>query len=752
MILPALRCSSIHYLSEGESLYTGGKVAVRDTGISRKDRKHLEKELKGLLRPNPNTTLLGIRLKLIVYTLAGKPKKERGFRHWLRTKVGEPPVLSSQVDLEYNADMLRNYSENRGYFQAWTESKFTHRRRNASAFYTVRPGKRYILREVFFPSDSSLISKAISSTVHGTVLKPGHAYNLVDIKSERERIDARLKETGFYYFGPKYLIIQVDSTVGDCQVDVRVKVKNDTPKKAKEIYTVNNIIVYSNYSITTDTTAYSPEDVVKHNDFTIIDPAKTINPRIFDRALLFKKGDMYNREEHKLSLNRLVDLGAFKFVKIEFKASDTLKNALDVYYFLTLLPKKSLGAEVLAKTNSANYTGTELTVNWSNKNAFKGAELLTLSAFGGLEFQVSGQNEGFNVYRVGSEAGLIWPKLIAPFRVITSGGFMTRTRATIGYEFQNRVKLYSLNSFKGYVGYVWKQNINQEHRFNITDIHLVTPVNVTDLYRTQIIANPSLGKVIEKQLIFGPTYSYTFTNTMRKRKKNTIYYRAGLEAAGTIAGLVSGADVKKGDTTEIFKIPFSQFVKSEHDFRHYFRLGNNAQLASRIIVGAGFAYGNSSELPFIKQFFIGGTNSIRAFRTRSIGPGTYKPETGNSPFLPDQSGDLKLECNTEYRMKIYGIVHGAVFIGAGNIWLLHKKPEQPGAEISSSFPDEIAVGTGVGLRFDFSFLVLRTDLAFPVRKPYLPQGRRWVFDEINFGSSPWRKANLVFNLAIGYPF
>jgi outer membrane protein assembly factor BamA len=190
----------------------------------------------------------------------------------------------------------------------------------------------------------------------------------------------------------------------------------------------------------------------------------------------------------------------------------------------------------------------------------------------------------------------------------------------------------------------------------------------------------------------------------------------------------------------------------ENEFRHYLQLGGERQLASRIIAGAGFAYGNSNEMPFIKQFFNGGTNSIRAFRARSIGPGSFDGSTTTNTFLADQSGDLKLEFSTEYRAKIYDIVKGALFVDAGNIWLLKDNPDKPGAQFSKDFFKELAVGVGAGLRFDFSFLVLRTDLAFPIRKPYLPEGDRWVLDQVSFGNSSWRKENLVFNLAIGYPF
>ncbi|SEG42777.1 BamA/TamA family outer membrane protein [Flavobacterium urumqiense] len=752
LVLFAASCSNTKFLPEGELLYIGATVKVEGKEISNKEKKALKTALKSTLRPKPNSSFLGLRPKLFIYNLAGTPKKEKGWRYWLKTKVGEPPVLFSQVDLEYSKSVLQNFSENSGYFNTKTEADSTRHGKKATAEYIVKPLKRYKIREVKFPTDSSVISSAVRRTSSRSLLKKDNGYSLDIIKEERVRIDARLKEKGFFYFNPDYLKVQVDSTVADHQVDLIVKVKDETPKLAETPFKINKIIVYPNYSIGSDSLKPDYNSIKKYNDFTIIDPDNLFKPRIFDRALYFKKEDLYNRTNHNLSLNRLVNLGTFKFVKNQFKPSDTLGNYLDAYYYLTPLPKKSLRLEVLAKTNSANYTGTELNLNWSNRNAFRGAELLTISAFGGVEVQVSGQNNGFNVYRVGTEANLVWPRFVSPLKLRSSSGFVPKTKATLGYEFQNRTKLYSLQTFKGSFGYLWKASEKKEHLLNVTEITYASPQNITPLYQEQILANPSLSKVIEKQLIFGPTYSYTYTNTVEKRRKNTFYYKGSLDLAGNITGLATGANIKKGDTIKLFNVPFSQFIKVENDFRHYLKLGPDSQLASRIIVGAGFAYGNSNELPFIKQFFIGGTNSLRAFRARSIGPGTYDGNATASSFLADQSGDLKLEFNTEYRAKIYGLVKGALFLDAGNIWLLKDNPEKPGAQFSKNFMNELAVGAGAGLRFDFSFLILRTDLAFPIRKPYLPDGQRWVLDQINFGSGMWRKENLVFNLAIGYPF
>ena len=746
-------CSNTKYLPEGDLLYTGGSVTVKDSIIKKKDRKALEKELEGLLRPKPNKQILGLRPKLWIYNLAGEPKKEKGIRYWLRTKVGEEPVLFSKVDLDYNASVLRNFSENKGYFKTRVSADSTVRNKRVTAEYTVTPKRQYIIKSVTFPDDSLKMSKIIARSSRRSLLKVGKPYDLDVIKAERERIDARLKEKGYYYFNPDYILAQVDSSKGDHEVKVRLVIKPDTPPKALTSYKINKIVVYPNFTIAKDSTKYKKEDIVQYKDFTIIDTANTFNPRVFDRAIYFKKGDLYNRKDHNLTLNRFVNLGTFSFVKNEFKESDSLPNTLDSYYYLTLLPKKFIRVEVVGKTNSASYTGTELNVNWNNRNLFRGAELLTVSVFGGADFQLSGTNNGKNIYRLGAETSLTWPRFIVPFfHVQGSSEFVPRTKATVRYEFQNRTLLYSLNSFNASYGYLWKENIRKEHQLNIFDVTYVSPNNVTDEYLDDIADDPALGRIIEKQLIFGPTYQYTYTNTMQKRKKNTFYFNGEIDLAGNITGLATGANVKEGNEKSIFDVPFSQYVKLKADFRHYLKLSKESELASRLIVGAGIPYGNSLVLPTSKQFVVGGTNSIRAFRARSLGPGSYlNTQTANN-YLPDQSGDLKLEFSTEYRAKLFSVVRGALFLDAGNIWLVNEDPNKPGGKFTKDFMKELAVGAGAGLRFDLSFLILRTDLAFPLRKPYLPEGKRWVIDDIDFGSGPWRKENLILNIAIGYPF
>ncbi len=749
-ILLLSSCSGTKKIPEGDLLYIGHKIEVNGERTTKAERKKIESNLDGIIRPKPNRSILGMRPGIFFYNLAGEVKKEKGFKYWIKYKLGEKPILFSEVDVSYNKKLIQNYAENKGFFNVLTASDSTKKGRKAIANYDIKLNYQYKIKQVIFPSDSSELTKKITTLKKSSLLKIGEPYDLDIIKNERTRIDSKLKELGYFYFNENFLITKVDSTVGNHEVDLIVDIKSETPTKAKEAFKINSIYVFSNFNIE-DTIKNNKENAIKYEKFTIIDNENLFKPIVFENALNFEKGDFYNRNNHNLSLNRLITLGTFKFVKNQFIENDTLGNYLDAYYYLTPLPKKSVRFEALAKTNSANYSGTELNVNWSNRNTFRGAELLSISVFGGLEVQISGQNNGFNVYRFGGESSLVWPRFITPFNVHTASGFVPRTKASLSYEYQFRAKLYSLQTFRSTFGYLWKENERKEHNFNAMDITYTTSNGVTDLYQEQINENPSLEKVIQKQLILGPTYSYTYTNTMLANRKNTFYFKGGVDLSGNATGLLLGATDSNNPKT-ILGVPFSQFFKFEIDFRHYLNFSKETKLASRVIMGVGVPYGNSSELPFIKQFFIGGTSSIRAFRARSIGPGTFDGTNTTATFLPDQSGDIKFEFNTELRTKIYDLVKGAVFVDGGNIWLLNENTDKSGAKFSKDFMSQLAIGTGVGLRFDFSFLILRTDFAFPLRKPYLPKGQEWVIDDIAFGNSNWRKENLIFNLAIGYPF
>lgn len=757
IIMGAAACSNTKYLPAGESLYVGSSVKIDAPKLNKKQRNNLKAALVTLTRPKPNSAILGLRIKLFAYNIAGHPKKKHSPAAWVKRKFGEPPILLSDLNLNKNVKVLSSDIENKGYFQDEVKGDTTIKNRRATAVYSVRTNDQYTIKEVHFQADSTELTAAIDSVKSKSLLKPGDPFNLEVIKAERIRIDNYLKENGFYYFNPDFLIIRADTNKGNHEVNMYVDVKRGTPKDGKKIFTINDVYVFTQYSLSAAGSDTNKTNASFYKGYYVIDKRQVYKPRLFEQALQFSKGDTYNRTDHNQSLNRLINLNLFKFVKNRFEEIPGDSAKLNTFYYLTPLPRQSLRFELNGSSKSNNLTGSQVSVAWRNRNFFRAGELLTITATGGFEVQYSGQYKGYNTYRAGLEGTLTYPRFLIPFvSVNTRSGFIPKTNILLAYDALNKNKLYTLNSFRGSFGYAWKESPQKEHQFNPISINYVQPLNVTGEYLDSIKNYLSLKRSIDKQFIIGSTYNYNYNQLVSNQPANGIYFNGNLDLSGNIAGLAGGANWKTGDSLKIFGARFAQYVKIESDFRYYRKLGDNSVWANRAIVGIGYPYGNSQYLPFIKQFFIGGNNSIRAFRSRALGPGSFAPAqravNDKRSFVAEQSGDMKLELNTEIRRKLFSIVQGAAFVDAGNIWLYNEDTTKRGAKFSNNWYKELAVGAGVGLRFDVSILVLRLDLAMPLRIPYLPDGQRWVLKQIDFANREWRKKNLIFNLAIGYPF
>lgn len=742
-------CNYTKNIPKGDALYTGATVKVQDSTLTKKQKSNVMAVVSPLPRPKPNSKLLGIPIKLGIYNLAGDTSKKGFIRRFLR-KFGEPPVLLSSVNLEYNNKVLANYLENVGYFKAASAADTVVKNKKAHATYTVEPGPEYTINEVNFVTDSSALGKSIQATKEQSLLRVNDPFNLDVIKGERSRIDAILKEKGYYYFSPDLLILNTDSTIGNNKVNMYLMVKENTAAAAKKPYIIDDVFIYPNYRINSANSADTSHVRTNlYQGYYIHDPRKRFKPQLFPRILRFDSGDVYNRKDHNLTLNRLINLDVFKFVKNRFELSPNTEGdtgRLHTYYYLTPYPRKSLRGEVSANTKSNNFTGSLFTLTWRHRNIFKGAEHLDIRVNVGTEVQYSGNQSGFNSNRLG--AGLVFttPKFVVPFfNFNTRSAYVPKSKIELSYDLLNRQKLYTLNSLLAQLGYVWKPTLTKQHELNLISINRVQALNVTQLYTDSIKKNPILRHAIDTQFIIGTNYSLTIDPLINNPKGTGWYFNGIADLSGNIHGLVSGANVNKGNQKRIFGVPFSQYIKGQADVRYYYALNAKTRLASRVIFGYGLPYGNSRELPFIKQFFIGGNNSIRAFRSRSIGPGIYRdPFADSSDFFPDQSGDIKLELNTEYRIKVNNIIEGALFVDAGNIWLHNKDTLRPGAEITGKFLNQLAIGGGIGLRLDLTILLLRLDVAAPIRKPWL--AKPWVFNEFA------GLKNIVFNLAIGYPF
>ncbi|RZK42406.1 MAG: hypothetical protein EOO90_07260 [Pedobacter sp.] len=753
-------CSTTRRLKPGQYLYTGAEVKINPDSSKRiNDHKQVKSTLESKTRPRPNKSILGIKWKLQLHNLAADTVKPRGLGNWLKNKIGEKPVLLSEVKLKYNSDVLTSYLLSQGYLQAEVTGDTVIRGKKGKAIYTANTGERYKINSVTFPKDTGNLTHNIDINKDKSLVKVGNFYDLDVFKNERIRIDNDLKEQGYFYFSPDYLIAQVDSTIGKNLVSTKINIKRTAPDVGLKPYSIRNINIYPNYHLRRDSVLRGLEPM-RYNDFNIYDDRNTFKPRIFDRLVFFKKGETYNRKDHNQSLNRMVNIGAFQDVRAEFLPIDSFRNnQLDLNIFLTPLRKNSLTFSVVGTSKSNNFVGSEVKLTQTTRNLFRGAEQLDISASGGFETQVSGQARGINSYSLTGEAKLTFPQFIVPFyKPKSTTAFIPKTIATLSYQSLNRDTVFKLNSIKAEFGYNWKENMFKEHNFNPISVNLVRPTKRDPLALQRLYdENPGLEYSLQEQFIIGSNYNFTFTNQMEERRRNNTYFFGGLETAGNLWGAFVSKDAN--GERDLFGIPLTQFLRLETDLRNYHKINRNVTWANRLNLGYGYAYGNSTSLPFVRQFFAGGSNDIRAFRARSLGPGTYQVDP-NKRFA-DQGGDIKLMLNSELRFKIVSVLHGALFVDAGNIWLRKEDVGVPGTSNigrpGSEFKfqnalDELAVGTGAGLRVDATIFVIRLDGAFPIRKPFLPSGQRWVINDVDFGSKAWRRDNLILNIGIGYPF
>lgn len=751
LIIAVVSCNNTKHLAAGQYLFTGSGSKIKSSVKISKNKAHdLEEQMQSLVRPAPNSKIFGVRFRLSVYNAIKEPAKQKGIMYWLKYKVGEPPVIASNIALQKNREIIQNHFENKGYFRDSVLMNTSLKNKKLKVVYTALLDSQYRINNIGYPGDSSALSKQIQATAINNkvvLLKTNAPYDLDAIKNERIRIDANLKKHGFFYFSPDYLIADADSTIGSHKVNLNFRVKPGTPAMARLPYFIKDVFVFTNYSIRSDT---SLNKFRKYKGYYLIGPRKKYNPKIFTNTLVFKPGDIYNRTDHNLSLNRLTSLGIYKFVKVRFEPGDSAQT-LNAYYYLTPGNKKSIRFEVSALQRSNNSAGANFTLNWRNRNLFKGAELLTISANTGFEKQISSTINS-NIFTAGIEAGLYLPGILAPFKLQAKSAFVPQTKMSAAFQLYKSSSAFTLTSSNGTFGYLWKNHITSQHQFTLFNVNYIMPTNISKPFQQAIDTNLTLKRSIEEQFILGSVYNYNYNSQAKiNNRKNNFYFNGNIDVSGNLLSMLTGANAVKGKQVKIFGTPFSQYIRLEADFRHYLGLGNAFRsLNSRIVAGVGYAYGNSVAMPFTKEFFAGGVIDMRGFRARTLGPGTFYGNAPKDSIIIDQPGDIKLLTQIEYRARLFSIVRYALFTDIGNIWTLKKDSLRPGANFTGDFLNQLAVDAGMGLRFDFSILVLRLDIAFPVRVPYkLPGGESY---KIDFGSSQWRKDNLVFNLAIGYPF
>ncbi|MFD2037379.1 BamA/TamA family outer membrane protein [Belliella marina] len=749
LLLFLAACSVKKFIPEDEFLYTGSKLKI-DSEESIKDYKGLKSELEGLIRPEPNSKVLGMYFGLWTHYKGSKEKP--GFiNRFLKKKFGEEPVYFSKVNPGTTEELMVNRLENNGYFYSTASSEVERGDKFASVGYQVEVSRPYLLRDFSIDRDSLEIDKEIKALMEDTPLKKGGRFDLSMLTRERERLDEELKKLGYYNFNANYLIFEADTNVNDQrEFDLFLRFRSNTPNSGVIPYVVNNIRIFPNYSVMEEEDKI---DTVTIDGKDFIQGVEVFKPRLLEQYVLLEKGERYSPVKSRLTSSRLSSIGNYRFVNLRYEelGDSVTKGNLDASIYLSPLNKRSVRVELQGVSKSNNFAGPALNLIYRNRNLFQGGETMNLTAKFAYENQIAGgQLSGLNSIELGLKADLIFPRVVFFIPIKEKFSYsVPKTKMSLGTEYQNRGGLYRLNTFSANYGYYWNANRFVYHEINPISLNLVNLSRTSPEFEEILDNNPFLRRSFEQQFIAGINYTYNYNKLSDRFRTHGIFIGTTLDLAGN--GLNLAKSITGGEPGTFLGLNFAQYSRVDLDLRYYLRLDQNNTIATRLFGGVGLPYGNSESLPFVKQFFSGGPNSIRAFRIRGLGPGTYRPEEVSLGSFFDQAGDIRLEGNIEYRFPLVSVLKGALFVDAGNVWLINENEALPGGKFTSNWWNEMAVGAGFGARVDIEFFVIRFDLATPLRVPYLPDNERWG-NTFDVGSKTWRRENLIFNFAIGYPF
>lgn len=737
-------CSIKKYIPEGELLYTGAKLEIKSDSIIAREGL-LKDELEKTFRPTPNKKLLGSYVGLY-YFYKNQQEKPGFINKWLYKKIGQKPVYKSDVRPLEVEELLVNRLENRGFFYSEASSLFqdNEEKKTSSVEYAVRVPKPYNMVRYQLDSMSQPLHSGVQRSVSKTKFQSGMRFDLTNLKIERERIDADLKKEGYYNFNSSFLIFEADTNQYDRKrYDLFLTLKNEVPKKSVVPYTVSKINVYPDYHIENE-----HFNATRFNEKNYIQEEVVFKPKYLDKYITLEEGQFYNPQTSKNTARRLSTIGAYKFVNIQYKEVDSLLSDslgyLEANIFLSPLNKRAVRAEIQAVSKSNNFAGPHLVLSYSNRNLFKGGEVLNVSGNFGYEFQAGGKSgsSGRNSVDIGVKTELIFPRVLFPIK-INDDFFqydIPKTKMGIGVNYLSRTQLYTLLGATAQFGYLWQANKYMTHEIIPVSINYTKLSNTTEEFEMILDENPFLKRSFDQKFISGLNYSFTYNGMVDTQKTHQFYINTTLDVAGNSISIF-GKENDQGNKS-FLGLEYAQYAKADVDLRYHFNLGKEQVIATRIFGGYGMPYGNSDVMPFIKQYYAGGPYSIRAFRTRSLGPGTYNDANDEGNFF-DKTANIRLEANVEYRFPIYSFLKGAVFADAGNIW--NSKPNEifgGDDKFTSSFVKELGMGVGVGLRVDVQGFVVRFDFATPFHDPSQEAGRRYDFDV----------KQTIFNFAIGYPF
>ncbi len=671
-------------------------------------------------------------------------------------RTGNPVVLLDSTLVEKSRKNMKGYLINHGFFDADVNFSIATKNKKAFIAYQIDEKEPYILDSVFTRTDNPAIQGLISDFSSNSFLKQGQIYNQDDVGAERNRLEELLKNKGYYMFSKSYVNYIAYQDTAAKSIRLEQVIQKPTFTESHQVYTLDTI----RFRINPPTDEYADRQIqTQHQGIDFSFYRDRYSPKILASRIQLQKGKPYSRTD-ALETQRLINsLDLFRFVNITF---DTLGTSLTAQVFTQPNQKYQLTNQ-LGMTITEQLPGPFFSTALRNRNFFRAGELLELNFRAGLEGVASATGQGvYQSSEINTSLSVIFPRFLIPFAPKTLqqfGKYNPNTRVQFGYLSTNRPE-YKRNAINGQLGYTWAtRNNRQSFTINAADISYIRTPYIQDeflsiLENLQTDGNnliwsflPSLISSFSGQTLINFNRYGDFS--MRKASLLRIFGESG----GTTLNFTN---VRRNDSPEISYANF-QWLKGQIDFRRYYPINKKQTIAYRLNFGMARPYGVSvGILPYEKYFFAGGGTSIRAWQARRLGPGSSTPLTGSGgiyDYTNEQPAEMILESMLEYRRKLFSYFDMAVFLDAGNSWMIGRDEARPGADFRyDRFYKEIAIGTGVGLRMDFDFLVIRLDLATKALDPARIEGERWVLDNIRFNRPFGEKGQTVFNFGIGYPF
>lgn len=750
-------CSTTRHLPEDETLYTGIRRIeyVNDSALLRSEAAR--SEVEAALAYPPNNAVFGsssirfpIPFGLWVYNAF--VEKQKGIGKWIFNTFAAEPVYLSLVNPDVRSKVAANLLHDYGFFQGKVTHEIVPQRnpRKAKVAYRVEPGPLYMLDSVEYRRFPFVADTLIRSAWGDRLLRTPSPFSVVELEKERTRLATLFRNNGYYYYRNNYITFRADTIQRPGKVWLQIQPENGLPPQVNRQWYIGDMTVNLRKN-----NSYRLTDSLQIRHLLIAYSGKKppLRPGVLFHNFRFRHGQLYSQELQRLSQENMARMGIFSSVDFRFVPRDTtaLCDTLDLVVSATFDKPLDVELEMNATSKSNDQIGPGLSLGLSKKNVFRGGETFSVKLDASYEWQTgnaaTGKSSAVNSWELGLSTSLTYPRLMFPGLNTRRFRFPAQTEFKLYANQLNRAGYFRLLSFGGNATYTFQPTPTSRHIFTPFRLTFNMLQSHTAKFDSIMEQNRALAISFRDQYIPAMSYTYTFDDASITSRRHHTWWSTTITSAGNLTSLASalgGHPFDKRDKS-LFGNPFAQFLKLTTELRNLFKVGARSHVATRLMGGIVFPYGNSQYAPYSEQFYIGGANSIRAFTARTIGPGSYRPEQNVYAYL-DETGDIKLEANVEFRFPLLGNLYGATFLDAGNVWLLRSQDDRPGGQLTlRDFWKDIALGTGVGVRYDLEFLVLRLDLGVALHLPY-ETGKSGYYNIPSF------KDGLGLHLAVGYPF